>query len=134
MKRTLILAALSMIGTVAHADLLEKNVVSLSGGKEAVALAHPSGLTLYTFDLDNSAPGASVCDGTCAEKWPPYILDATEISTLAAPLSVVVRKSGLKQLAISGKPVYLFYDDRVRGDAKGDGVGSVWHIVPVVLP
>jgi predicted lipoprotein with Yx(FWY)xxD motif len=33
------------------------------------------------------------------------------------------------QLTLDGKPVYRYGADAAAGDAKGDGVGGVWHVV-----
>lgn len=100
--------------------------VTLSGGNKVYA--HTSGLSLYTFDVDGL--NVSNCYQRCAEVWPPVLLSDDEAAAVTAPFSVVQRTTNLKQLALNGKPLYLYYLDRRTGDLLGDGVGGVWHLVP----
>ncbi len=39
------------------------------------------------------------------------------------------RKDGAMQWVYDGHPVYFFKDDMAKGDAKGDGMKGVWHVV-----
>ena len=55
-----------------------EKAVELPTGELTKTLAHLSGLSLYVFDPDQNSGGKSVCTGTCAEKWPPYILTEGE--------------------------------------------------------
>jgi predicted lipoprotein with Yx(FWY)xxD motif len=87
-------------------------------------LVDAKGMTLYTFDKD--APGKSVCNGTCAQNWPP--LTATSTSG-QANWSVVVRDDGSKQWAYMGKPLYTWAKDSKPGDTTGDGfMNNQWHV------
>lgn len=52
-------------------------------------VADSTGRTLYVFDLDIGKP-APACNGDCAEVWPPYLVNADEATTLAAPLMTKV--------------------------------------------
>lgn len=107
---------------------VEKNGVKM----QQEILANSLGQTLYTFDPDKNVPGKSVCNGKCAEEWPPISLSAAEVKALNNPdFAVVKRDSGLNQLTFKGEPVYLFHFDRVPGGIKGDNLGSVWHIIPL---
>jgi predicted lipoprotein with Yx(FWY)xxD motif len=92
-------------------------------GKGA-ALVDAKGMTLYTFDKDPG--GKSVCNGKCAENWPPLTADAG--ATMPAGYSVVTRDDGTKQWAYRGKPLYAWAKDKQPGDATGDGINKVWHI------
>lgn len=87
-----------------------------------------AGKTLYTFDNDTT-PGQSSCNGTCAVNWPPYTSGATAQGTLPAGLSVIDRPDGMKQYAWQGKPLYYYAKDTAPGQLKGDGIGGIWHIV-----
>ncbi|HVJ65495.1 MAG TPA: hypothetical protein VM901_09595 [Bdellovibrionota bacterium] len=87
-----------------------------------------SGLSLYTFDPDNGA-AQPACNATCAEKWPPVLVENENEIRGNDRLGIIVRASGLKQVTVDGKPVYTFYLDRQLGDVKGDGLGNVWHLV-----
>src|ERR1700741_2110806 len=75
------------------------------------------GMTLYTFDKD--AAGKSMCNGPCAENWPPLMASAD-----AKPMgdwTVVTRDDGKTMWAYEGKPVYTFKKDSGPGDITGDG-------------
>lgn len=89
-------------------------------------LADRNGMSVYTFDVDVTAE--SKCYDNCAVQWPPVLLQANEV--VAPPFDTTVRKDGSLQLTINGKPLYLFFLDKVSGDIKGDNVGNVWHLVP----
>ena len=125
-KITMSLALLTSLSS--WGQTLQK-AVELPSGQLVKTLGHLSGLSLYVFDPDLHSGGSSVCINTCAEKWPPYILTQDEIDHLKEPLGFIVRHNGLKQLTVDLRPVYLFYLDRTFSDAKGDGLGGVWHIV-----
>lgn len=86
-------------------------------------LVTSKGMTVYTFD--NDPAGKSVCNGTCADNWPPV----PPVGTPSAPFSVIKRDDGSAQLALNGKPLYLFVADKAPGDRKGDNVKNVWHVV-----
>ena len=102
-----------------------QSVRAVSDGEVEYLLASSTGLTLYTFANDpiNATP---VCDGKCAEIWPPVLLSDEEADAVEAPYSVVLRTSGLKQLARDGKALYTYFLDRKAGHAFGDGIGGVW--------
>lgn len=81
---------------------------------------------LYTFDQDRD--GQSSCNDRCAVAWPPLTASAT-----AKPVgawSIVTRADGSHQWAFGGKPVYTFAHDE-GSVAKGDGMGGMWHLLPV---
>jgi hypothetical protein len=42
----------------------------------------------------------------------------------------ITRDDGAKQWAMNEKPLYFFATDVQAGDAKGDGQGGVWHVIP----
>lgn len=87
-------------------------------------LVGSNGMTLYTFEKD--ADGKSMCNGKCAENWPPLTVDGG-----AAPsgdFSVITRDDGKKQVAYKGKPLYYWVKDQKPGDKTGDGVNNVWHV------
>jgi predicted lipoprotein with Yx(FWY)xxD motif len=133
--RNLWLGIIALTAVNATAGSLTQVKKVEASGTEVSAIATPSGLTLYTFDPDAGA-AKPTCNATCAEKWPPYLLTAEEVKTIqeenGLALGVATRDSGLKQLTIQGKPVYLYFADRDSEDAYGDGLGGVWHVI--VLP
>jgi predicted lipoprotein with Yx(FWY)xxD motif len=75
------------------------------------------GMTLYTFDKD--AGGKSMCNGPCAENWPP--LAAADDAKPTADMTIVIRDDGKKMWAYKGKPLYTFKKDTAPGETNGDG-------------
>ena len=88
-------------------------------------LTDANGMTLYSFDKDKGS--VSDCYGDCAAKWPPYLGKAADKMTEGWTL--VDRTDGSKQWAYDGKPMYYFAGDKKKGDAAGDGLGGVWHVI-----
>lgn len=88
-------------------------------------VADDKGMTLYVFDKD--AGGVPSCYDTCAAKWPPYLGKAD--AKMTKGWTLVDRKDGAKQWAYDGKPVYYFAGDTKPGEATGDGIGGVWHVI-----
>jgi predicted lipoprotein with Yx(FWY)xxD motif len=83
------------------------------------------GMTLYTFDKD--AGGKSMCNGPCAENWPP--LPAADDAKPTADMTIVVRDDGKKMWAYKGKPLYTFKKDTAPGQTNGDGfLNGAWHM------
>ena len=93
-------------------------------------IAGSNGLTLYGFTNDVDA--ASTCYGTCADAWPPVLVDAD--FALAPGLDVgifatTVRDDGAHQLVAGKWPLYFFAGDANPGDLAGQGSGDVWFAV-----
>jgi predicted lipoprotein with Yx(FWY)xxD motif len=83
-------------------------------------------MTLYTFDKD--AGGKSMCNGPCAENWPPLM--ATDDAKPTADMTIVVRDDGKKMWAYKGRPLYTFKKDTSPGETNGDGfLNGAWHMV-----
>jgi len=59
--------------------------------------------------------------------WPPAAAAAD--AKPEGDLSVVTREDGAKQWAYKGRPLYLHTFDKKAGDATGDNMGNVWHVV-----
>ncbi|MEA2827130.1 MAG: hypothetical protein QOG43_1569 [Actinomycetota bacterium] len=91
-----------------------------------------AGLTVYTWDKDTSS--TSGCTGGCAGTWPAVLVPAGTATPTADGVSGTLASSprsdgGGNQLTLDGKPLYRYAADAAPGDAKGDGVGGVWHVV-----
>jgi predicted lipoprotein with Yx(FWY)xxD motif len=95
------------------------------GAHAAELVVAKNGMTLYTFDKD--AGGVSACYDDCATKWPAYAANADD--KLTEGWTTVKRTDGTLQWAYDGKPVYFFFKDKAKGDATGDGLGDVWHVI-----
>ncbi len=93
-------------------------------------LVGDDGLTLYGFTNDIDA--ISACYGTCADAWPPVIVDA---DFEVAPgldtgiFATTVRDDGSLQLVAGKWPLYFFAGDAAPGDINGQGSGDVWFAV-----
>lgn len=93
-------------------------------------LVDPEGRTLYAFTNDVDAK--STCTGTCAEAWPPLLVDP---SWNVAPgldsgvFSTTDRPDGTVQLMAGKFPLYYFSGDAKPGDVNGQGSGDVWFVV-----
>jgi predicted lipoprotein with Yx(FWY)xxD motif len=85
----------------------------------------PGGRTVYTFD--NDQPLQSNCNEACAKHWPPVMADS--YAQEYGRMSLIYRADGRRQWAYDGDPLYTYAEDGMRGDVKGDDVGSVWHVV-----
>ena len=95
-------------------------------------LATNSGMTVYTFDKDTA--GVSNCTDDCLKNWPAVTVSEGDALTAGADVSgeigSIVRADNKRiQLTYNGMPLYYWKDDKVPGDATGDGVGDVWHVV-----
>jgi predicted lipoprotein with Yx(FWY)xxD motif len=93
-------------------------------------LTDAAGMTLYRFDKDTANPPKSNCVDDCAVKWPPVLVPEGASPKLdgadASVLGTVERGDGSRQLTAGGWPLYLFADDKVPCDIKGQGVGGTW--------
>ncbi|WP_309116108.1 hypothetical protein [Saccharothrix sp.] len=104
-------------------------LTTASVGKLGTVLTDKDGMTLYRFDKDTAKPPTSNCDGDCAVKWPPLLVESENFEVQGvdkALVGTVTRKDGTKQVTVAGWPLYLFAEDKVCGEAKGHGVGGVW--------
>jgi predicted lipoprotein with Yx(FWY)xxD motif len=80
-------------------------------------------MTTYTYDVDQ--PGVSNCYQACARAWPPV---TTTQNQLGAPLGVITRTDGTKQVTFNDQPLYFYIGDQTPADHLGDGLGGVWHV------
>ncbi|MBY8874514.1 hypothetical protein K7640_22050 [Micromonospora sp. PLK6-60] len=89
------------------------------------------GFTLYRFDRDSAAPSRSNCIGRCLTVWLPVLVNETvKFKDLdPARLGAVARPDGTQQVTVGGRPVYRFVDDRVPGQATGQGADGLWFVV-----
>jgi predicted lipoprotein with Yx(FWY)xxD motif len=128
----LLLALLLLVGAAVQAQDGPTVGMAMS---EALGphLVGPNGMTLYSFSPDPL--NASVCEGRCAEAWPPLLAESAEAALtlgegIPGSLSTFERPDGTFQVAYNGIPLYYWFRDENVGDATGHYVGRVWWIVP----
>lgn len=93
-------------------------------------LVDADGMTLYLFN--NDSDGTSACVDSCAENWPPLLVDGEATAGEGADaslLTTIERADGSMQAAYNGHPLYRFAGDAAPGDTTGQGVGDVWWVV-----
>lgn len=116
------IAALTFVLATSAASAQMLKTADTSKGQTYV---DTKGMTLYTFDKD--AGGKSMCNGPCAENWPPLMASADAKPT--ADMTIVVRDDGKKMWAYKGKPLYTFKKDMAPGETNGDGfLNGAWHM------
>jgi predicted lipoprotein with Yx(FWY)xxD motif len=123
--------AAAVTTTVQPAPTAGTTVVVKAGSSSfGQVLVDSTGNTLYAFTNDTAAQ--STCTGTCAEAWPPVIVDP---SWTVAPgldagvFSTVIRTDGTEQLMAGKFPLYRFSGDARPGDVNGQNSGGVWFVV-----
>ncbi|HTA90531.1 MAG TPA: hypothetical protein VK745_13170 [Polyangiaceae bacterium] len=105
-------------------------------------LVTTAGRTLYFYQPDTPAAGAtaaiSACTGTCLTHWPLYYGNPVSVTPelQASDFGSFDRGGGVMQSTYHGWPVYMYDDDKVAGDAKGDmeknTMGKVvWYAVKI---
>ena len=91
----------------------------------ATMLTAKNGRTVYVLDRDHG--GVPTCYDACAKQWPPYL--ANEGEQMGEPWGTVKRRGGSRQWTYQNKPLYFYADDKKAGDANGDRVGRIWHVI-----
>ncbi|MEA5367538.1 SCO0930 family lipoprotein [Amycolatopsis sp., V23-08] len=94
-------------------------------------LADTEGHTLYRYAKDTAKPPKAVCDGACAEMWPPLVSDTPALAAGvdAQLIGQVTRPDGQKQVTVGGWPVYRYAKDTGRGVALGQNVSADWAAI-----
>ena len=128
MKRILLAAAAMAFATAAFAA---PTTTTAPMGANKI-LADAKGMVLYTYDKDTKGEAASACTGGCAATWLAFVPAAADKADGDWTIINGLDKDGktaVKQWAYKGVPVYYYIKDAKAGDAMGDGVGGVWHVV-----
>ena len=92
-------------------------------------LVDSKGMTLYVFA--NDAMNTSNCTGSCATVWPPLLTNGAPTAGTgvnASLLGTIKRADGGTQVTYNGLPLYTFVNDKVPGNATGQGVQSFFVI------
>jgi predicted lipoprotein with Yx(FWY)xxD motif len=91
------------------------------------------GRTLYLWVPDKG--GKSVCDGACAQVWPPVLTTGAPKAgkgVKASLLGTTTRKDGQTEVTYKDHPLYTYAEDQAPGDTTGqgsNGFGAPWWVV-----
>lgn len=92
-------------------------------------LVEIKGRGVYTYDGDKIA-NQSDCFTQCRLLWPQVYAD--DEAKPKGSFTIFTRKDdGKRQWAFKGKPLYRWVSDVKRGDAGGDNVAGVWHLIKI---
>lgn len=94
-----------------------------------IFLADSKGMTLYYFAKDSV--GKSTTSGTVLANWPLFSPSSFVVPSAlnAADFNTITRDDGAAVATYKGWPLYYYINDKVSGDAKGQGIGGVWSVV-----
>jgi predicted lipoprotein with Yx(FWY)xxD motif len=98
--------------------------------KGATVLTNAKGLTLYSFAPDTSTK--SVCNGSCAQYWPPVYGTWKAGPGVTGQIGTIKRSDGTTQATYDGHPLYTYIADSKPGQASGNNInlnGGLWHEV-----
>ena len=108
----------------------ENVAVRLGESALGPVLVGTDGRVLYGFT--NDVNGQSTCVGTCADAWPPVLVNPDWIvgpNLDSGVFSSVDRPDGTKQLVAGKWPLYYFSGDSTGTDLNGQSSGDVWFVV-----
>lgn len=99
-------------------------------------LADPDGLTLYAHEGETT--DNLVCEGQCLGDWTPYLLEngeevaaPPEVTEMGGTLTAFARQGNQLQVAYNDMPLYYWKEDRIRGEALGNGHDGTGFAVSV---
>src|SRR5919198_218637 len=132
------LAACAAVGTAGFALGSTSRTVTVRSAHNAsvgkTILVDARGRTLYRRTGERR--GHILCKGSCAAVWPPLLvrrgahLEAGK-GVKRSRLGTVRLPGGKRAAAYRGAPLRYFSGDAKRGDAKGDGLDGIWHVIAV---
>jgi predicted lipoprotein with Yx(FWY)xxD motif len=104
------------------------------------SLTDAYGRSLYLFEGDTSS-SASLCTGTCASVWIPFVIQggpgvALPLGSNVIPQTLIgafVRSDGYYQISFNGHPLYYYSGDGGSATTtNGEGLnqfGSFWYLI-----
>jgi predicted lipoprotein with Yx(FWY)xxD motif len=121
------------LGTAAAGAAARGAALKVERTSAGTVLASVRGLTLYYYSKDKRGSGKSACSAACIAAWPAlaYPVRAPAGAHLPGKIGYIVRPSGFKQVTINGYPMYKYAGDKAPGQAKGNGIGRVWHVIKI---
>lgn len=96
----------------------------ITDSSEGEILTNHDGMSLYVFEKDEA--GVSHCNDKCTDNWP--ILAASKDDKAEDDYDIITRADGSLQWTYQDQPLYLWKEDKVAGDMKGNGKFDVWHL------
>jgi len=103
-----------------------------SSPKVGTYVTDSAGMTLYRSATDSTNPPQSNCNNSCAEVFPPMLVNGSAKIYLsgidASKVGVMRRSDGTVQVTINGSPIYYYSQDR-PGQINGQGVSNTWSAV-----
>ncbi|MHB8575440.1 MAG: COG4315 family predicted lipoprotein [Dehalococcoidia bacterium] len=126
---SMLVAMTAAMGTrVGAQDQPPETVRADNNATLGIILVNHDGYTLYMRTDD--MPGTSICNGPCADVWPPLQPPSDGNLSLNAgvngSLDVFTRDDGTQQVEYDGMPLYTFANDMNPGDTNGQGIDNVW--------
>jgi predicted lipoprotein with Yx(FWY)xxD motif len=105
------------------------SVMVADNAQDEKLIVDPSGRTLYRFT--NDSENTSTCKDGCIVIWPVFLDETLTVPSFfnLSDFGTITREDGAKQTTYKGTPLYYFGEDKVRGDAKGQGANGKWFIV-----
>ncbi len=92
-------------------------------------LTDERGMTLYHYK--NDLDGQSTCIDNCIKRWPIFFRENLTVpdGVNTNDFSTITRIDGPKQTAYRGRPLYYWYDDKLPGNMKGEGINKAWYVI-----
>jgi predicted lipoprotein with Yx(FWY)xxD motif len=88
------------------------------------------GMTLYRYDKDQATPSKWTCSGECTKTWMPVMVeDSVQTTGVEKSLLGTVHRNGMKQLTLSGWPLYRYMGDTKAGEMNGQAKDKLWYAV-----
>src|SRR5713101_3838477 len=117
------------LGVIALAAACGSNSPGSAATTASPAASAASGVDLEQGTATVTAPK---CTGACLSTWPPLLTNGNPSSMvpLTGTLTVAMNANG-DQVAYNGHLLYRFAGDKLKGDAKGEGLqafGGVWKV------
>jgi predicted lipoprotein with Yx(FWY)xxD motif len=110
--------------------LAESYTIKTSSDKfRGTFLVNQSNFTLYYFQNDSTANGASTCYEECAVLYTSFYVPnfSTPENLNPNDFGTETRTDGKKQTTFKGWPLYYYSRDKAAGEFNGDG--GAWHII-----
>lgn len=132
-RAALCAAAIALLAAPAFAAT--SVVIGTGKVKRGTVVVSKTGLTLYGYTKDTSRK--SVCNGSCASTWVPWIANGSVTVKAGSGLSqslvgTITRSNGRKQITYGGHPLYHYTGDTKSGQSNGQNKslgGGYWYVI-----